>query len=380
MSVKVREKPKGSGVYWIFIDHLGKRKSKKVGRDKRMVQEIAKKIEAKLILGQFGLDTEEQRPKPSFFEYAEYWLETYVKALRRISTYERYKDILKLHVYPDLGRVPIDQIKRSDIRNLILKKSMAGVSRSTIALISVVISCLLGYAVEEELIPVNPGLGILKRLRLERRKRITIEPLTPQEVQVFLDTCFKHFRDFYEFFLCAFRSGMRLGELLALAWKDIDWSHRFIRVRRSFRRGRFDGPKTDRDRRVDMSDQLVEALQGLLKARKRQALKEGTGGEPPMTIFHRQGRPMNQEYVRLLFKHILKRAGIRQIRFHDIRHTYASQLLSQGLSPVYIKEQLGHHSIQITVDIYGHLIPNSNQGAVNLLDSPRPSATYPQPV
>ena len=68
------------------------------------------------------------------------------------------------------------------------------------------------------------------------------------------------------------------------------------------------------------------------------------------------------------FYKILAKAGLRKIRFHDIRHTFASLLLSQGESPVYVKEQLGHYSIQMTVDVYGHLIPGSNRGAVNKLD------------
>ena len=68
------------------------------------------------------------------------------------------------------------------------------------------------------------------------------------------------------------------------------------------------------------------------------------------------------------------------MRIHDIRHTYASLLLSQGESPVYVKEQLGHQSIQITVDIYGHLIPSNNRGAANRLDTPQPAATQAQPV
>jgi integrase len=79
-----------------------------------------------------------------------------------------------------------------------------------------------------------------------------------------------------------------------------------------------------------------------------------------------------------VFKRLLAKAGLREIRVHDIRHTFASLLLSKGASVVYVKEQLGHSSIQMTVDIYGHLIPGSNRHLVNGLDS-QPSATYPQP-
>jgi integrase len=77
---------------------------------------------------------------------------------------------------------------------------------------------------------------------------------------------------------------------------------------------------------------------------------------------------MEQNFVRKIHNRILRKAGIRKIRIHDLRHTYASLLLSKGESPAYVKEQLGHHSIQMTVDIYGHLIPSSNRQAVNKLD------------
>ena len=376
MGVKVRERPDGSGVYWVFIDFKGQRKAKKVGKNQKLAMDIAKKIEAKLTLEDLSLlEKDEQSTKKTFEEYATYWLEDYIKPLRRQSTYERYGDILKRHVFPTLGKRPIAEIKRFEIRNLILRKKKAKLSRSMICLIRDVISGPMGYAVDEELITGNPVTGILKRLQLERDKRITVEPMNEQEVELFLDTCHGHFREHWEFFLCAFRTGMRLGELLGLKWGDIDWNQKFIRVQRSYKRGRFDKTKTGKVRRVDMSDQLVSGLKQLLTARKKEALKSGLG-EPVETIFHRDGKPIEQNHIRRVFKRVLVKAGIREMRLHDIRHTFASLLLSRGESPVYVKEQLGHSSIKMTVDIYGHLIPSSNRGAVNRLDS----RNHPQPI
>ena len=379
MGVKVRERPQDSGVYWVMIDHQGKRKSKKIGKDKTLANKIAKKIEAKLVLGDFEMLDVPETVQPSFEEYANYWLEDYIKPLRRTSTYERYRDILKRHVFPILGKRPIDEIKRFEIRNLILKKNKAGLSKSMICLIRDVISGAMGYAVEDEIIPGNPVSGILKRLKLERNKRITVVPMSEQEVELFLGTCYRHFREYGEFFLCAFRTGMRLGELLGLKWSDVDWNQKFILVERSYKRGRFDKTKTGKARRVDMSEQLADALRQLLTKRKKEALQKGLG-EPVPCIFHRDQKPMEQNFIRRIYKRILVKAGIREMRLHDIRHTYASLLLSKGESPVYVMEQLGHSSIKITVDIYGHLIPGSNRGAVNKLDSPQQSATYTQPA
>jgi len=91
-------------------------------------------------------------------------------------------------------------------------------------------------------------------------------------------------------------------------------------------------------------------------------------GEVPALIFHRNGHPIEQNYIRRVFKRALTKAGLREIRLHDLRHTFASLLLTQKETPVYVKEQMGHSSIQITVDIYGHLIPGSNKKAVDKLD------------
>jgi len=99
MGVKIREKPNGSGEWWIFINHHGKRKSKRVG-DLVTAKEVAKKVGAKLVLQQFELNEEEANELPTLKEYSILWLDDYIKPLRRLSTYERYTDILKRHVYP----------------------------------------------------------------------------------------------------------------------------------------------------------------------------------------------------------------------------------------------------------------------------------------
>jgi integrase len=131
-----------------------------------------------------------------------------------------------------------------------------------------------------------------------------------------------------------------------------------------------------------LSEKSEAILIELLTARKRDGVRVGSL-TPLALIFQRDGEAIEQNHIRRIFKRVLTKAGIREMRIHDIRHTYASLLLSQGVSqgegPVYVKEQLCHQSIQVTVDVYGHLIPGANRGAVNSLDSPQPVETYPQP-
>ena len=375
MGVLVKERVKGE--WWIFINHKGKRKAKKIGHDKGVALEVARKIGARLTLGEFDID-EEKKEIPTFKEYSDLWLSSYIKPLRRPSTYERYQDLLERHISPIIGKIPLDQIKRANIRDLLLDLHGKGLSKSTISLMRDVISGPMAYAVDAELIPMNPTTGLIKSLHIEQDKREHLSPLTPEEVSLFLKTCDEHFREYYPFFLCAFRTGMRLGELLALQYGDVDWNGKFIEVKRSYKLGRLSPTKTGKARRVDMSDHLIETLQGLLTIRKKEGFQMGLG-EAVEGIFYRQGIPMEQNYIRRVFKRILQRAGLRDIRFHDIRHTFASLLLSDGVTPVYVKEQMGHSSIQMTVDIYGHLIPSSNRAAVNRLDT-QPNATQAQPA
>jgi Site-specific recombinase XerD len=389
MGVTVREKVPGSGVWWIFINHHGKRKSKKVGRDCRKAVEVAKKIEAKLVLGDMKIERPSQNKAPSFKAYAALWLNDYIKAIRRPSTYERYGQALQRHVYPVLGNRLITEITRGEVRNHLLRLYNGGLSKSMIRIIHACISGPMAYALDEEIIAANPITGLTKRLQLKADKE-PVEPMTREETSHFLETCKEMFPEsdhsvYYPFFLCAFRSGMRLGELLGLRLGDIDWHGRFIEVKRAYKRGYMGPTKTGKARRVDISDHLAETLNRLYKRRIEEAMEAGKGGdilgEP---VFQRDGKPMEQNFIRRVFKRILFKSGIRDMRFHTIRHTYASQLLSEGVSPVYVKEQLGHSSIQMTVDIYGRWIPNQNRDAVNRLEmSPKSmhqSAPYVHPA
>ena len=152
-----------------------------------------------------------------------------------------------------------------------------------------------------------------------------------------------------------------------MEWGDIDWIKRRMDVSKSFGRGRIERPKNGKSRWVDISDALLPVLRDLHTRRKREALTAGTG-EPMAVIFHRKGKHFHQNSIRHIFKRVLKKAGLRKIRFHDIRHTYISLLISSGAKLNYVMEQAGHHSIRMTVDRYADYIPSGETSEVNLLD------------
>ena len=129
----------------MFINHKGQRKTKKIGRDKRLANDIAKKVDARLVLGDLEI-LETKQTIPTFYEYCQLWLDDYIKQTRRATTYQRYTTVLKLHVAPILGKIPLDQIKRSDIRNALLNISKKGLSKSSVSMARNVISGTIEYA------------------------------------------------------------------------------------------------------------------------------------------------------------------------------------------------------------------------------------------
>jgi integrase len=199
------------------------------------------------------------------------------------------------------------------------------------------------------------------------KSREPVDIFTAEEVALILETCRKMRPDYYPIFLTAFRTGMRIGEVLALRWDDVNWRNRHILVQRSFRNSRLTPTKNGKSRKVDMSEQLYTELKRLYVQRKEEALKDGLG-EPVPIIFHNKGEHTSQNSVRNIWRRLLTKCGIDYRKLHTTRHTFASMLIFNGESLAYVKELMGHHSIQMTVDVYGHLLPTENRAAVNALD------------
>ena len=142
-------------------------------------------------------------------------------------------------------------------------------------------------------------------------------------------------------------------------------------------------PKSKKSRRVDMSRDLRSALLALRSERMAQAQADGKTDISDDLVFPAgAGTPIEMNnFTERVFKPLLARAGMRRIRFHDLRHTYGSMLIQAGASLAYVRDQMGHSSIQVTVDIYGHLIPGANMSFVDRLDAmalPQQSAIQPQ--
>jgi integrase len=376
MAVKVK---KWKGAWWLFIDYKGKRKAKRIGVGKpaaKAAELAAIKIQARLAEG----DTTVLGPTPAavstFAEYAERWLQG-VAALRcQPSTLEQHRLRLKVRLLPHLGSLPLTAISRERIKALVAAEYRAGSHRSpgqpitpgTVGTFMGTLTAILNSAVEDEIIPANPAARWGRVVRHDQAEVEEVEVFTPEELTRLLTVAEERYPDYYPFVLCLARTGMRIGEVLALQWADLDFTNRIILVRRSTRRGETKVTKNNKARRVDMSQQLSNVLQGWRSLQEAEAAVAGTEMNPWVFPAVRGGVAAADAFRRLVWTKILRGSKLRYRKPHTLRHTFASLLIQAGEPLTYVQRQLGHHSPAFTLAVYGHFIPRGNHRAVDRLD------------
>lgn len=374
MGVKVRERKPGE--WWIFIDHKGRRKAVKVGSE-AAAKKAAKEMEAGFAKGAV---LPSPKSKVLFKDRYDKWLRQHVGLTCEESTAHTYTVIWNNHVKDHFGNLNIDDIDGDRIREFYSKKTEEGYAKNTLKNMRNLISGVMAFSIEDKVIGINPAARTGKYLKAAKAAR-KAEFLTPEEIRLLLD---KARGIFYPFFLTAVRTGLRQGELIGLQWGDIDWNGKFLTVKRTIYKKTPKIPKYGKERKVDMSDQLLAVLRDHKKAAAAEALKKGRALSEYVFTSSRN-KPHEPSWIRKVHFNALKAAGLRQVPFHALRHSFASALIANGASLTYVKEQMGHHSIKITVDTYGHLIPGANRAEVNKLDDSgawtrNPGATRPTSV
>jgi integrase len=206
-----------------------------------------------------------------------------------------------------------------------------------------------------------------------RRAHYEIQPLSMEQSQQLLAAAKGH--PLEALFVLALTTGMRRGEILALKWQDIDFTHNTLHVRRIFTRrpgNRYieAEPKTEKSRRSIMLASLVVELLKEHRTRQLDAkLQAGDAWQDYGLVFCTSvGTPLNPNKVIDRFKTLLKKAGLPPIRFHDLRHSAATILLSMGIHPKVVQELLGHNQISMTMDIYSHVMPTMQKDAMSKLN------------
>jgi integrase len=256
MGVRLQERD-GKGWY-VIINWKGQRRTKFFGRNKALAKSFRDKIDAKLKLGCMGI---ESQAGEKIEAYAERWLER-IQHSRKASTCEDYRKLLTRDILPMLKGLDLGDVSRDKVKAVAFAGLRKGQSPKTVQNVVRCLSSLLSHAKEDGLIRENTALCPGKFLpKIAKRKHIN--PFTREEVAAFLEVVQQRVPRYYTLFLCAVRSGLRQGELLALQWQDLDYHGRFIEVQRNYARGRITTPKSGESRRVDMSRELAQAFRDL---------------------------------------------------------------------------------------------------------------------
>jgi integrase len=301
-------------------------------------------------------------------EFLEEWLETY-KTSVRLKTIRQYTQIVRQHILPYLGEIKLKELRPDQIQALYNAKLSAGASPRTVILIHSVLHRSLSMALKWGLIGRNPTDAVTR----PRKKRTEMSILTDSQVRAFLSAADQ--TRYGALFYLALNTGMRSGELFGLKWSDIDWSHRRLQVKRQLQHVPgyglvFTEPKTASGRRmIVISQNTVEKLR---KHRNQQDLDRIVTGdqwqENDLVFPTKVGTPMFPANMYKDFKNLLKKMGLPNIRFHDLRHTAATLMLQQGIHPKIVQERLGHADISMTLNTYSHVLPSMQEDAAEKLD------------
>lgn len=340
-----------------FYDQTGKRRWQTLskGTTKKEAIETLGDIEKKIRQGSFIPN----KALPLFTILADQWLASKEPNIRH-STYEQYRGHIDNHLKPFFKGLKIHQISFEAIEKFKAHSISKGVTVPTLRKILINLGAILTYAVRMRYIDFNPAREVEKpkgkSLHSDEEEMVI---LRPDEIRKLLsETTSK--KD-YVLFMTAAMTGMREGELFGLKWDDIDWFNSQIYVRRTFNHGRFYEPKSKTSRRkIDLPQDLIRELKVWKLACPI--------GELNLVFPSETGTPENA--ANMLYRRFfpaLRRAGLPRIRFHNLRHTYASLMIAQGENPKYIQSQLGHSTINMTMDTYGHLMESVNRAAANKL-------------
>jgi integrase len=302
-------------------------------------------------------------------EYLDRYLDD-ARGRLRPKPFNRAEGLARNHIKPALGRVKLGDLSPAHLRGLYAAKLGSGLSGRTVGYIHVTLGSALKQAAADGLIPRNPAAAV-KPPRMDKQE---MTPLSPADARVLLDTAREADDRWSALYVLAVSTGLRQGELLGLRWEDVDLKSATLRVRHTlqppgFPKGapaRLTPPKTRRSLRgVRLPHSAVGALlrhHEIQDAERARA--NGSWRDYGLVFPNTLGGPM--DYTNLVprhFKPLLRRAGLPDIRFHDLRHTCATLLLTKGVHPKIVSEMLGHSSVSITLDVYSHVIPGFGDAA-----------------
>ena len=274
---------------------------------------------------------------------------------RKRATIETYASCVRVQLVPFFGGSRLDRIGRREIEQFIAWMSRTGRSPKTTLNALGILHSIFEYARREGWVAANP-CTLVEKPRVDSSDP-DIRYLEREEVEALMravpdDDLGRVERRMY---LTAAMTGMRQGELLALRWRDVDWQARRVRVRRNFVRGEFGTPKSKRSSR---SVPLADRVAGELDQLHQETLY---AREDDLVFAHpHTGKPIDRSKLLKRFKAALKGAGVREVRFHDLRHTFGTHMAAQGVPMRALQEMMGHRDFKTTL-IYADYAPSARE-------------------
>lgn len=301
--------------------------------------------------------------------FLESWMRDVQEPRLSPATYQTYEGYIRNHIVPALGSKPLGQLTASDLREFLGAKSREGKSAATVKQIHAIIRSALQHAMREDLVPRN----VAKLVVVSNPARQEVEPLTPVEAKQLLRAAKGH--DWEALWTLYIGLGLRRGEALGLRWGDVDLENGRLRVVQSLQRSRGElrlkSPKTDTSRRrVVVPSFCIDALRRHQSSERVKLASLGLPIDPTTLVFTSQaGTPIEPRNVNRAFEALLKKAKLRRVKLHDLRHTCASLLLAEGVAPRVVMELLGHSAIAVTMNTYSHVIPALQDESAQRMDA-----------
>jgi integrase len=302
--------------------------------------------------------------------FLEDWLSEVVRLSVRPRTYVSYRYIVRLHLSPSLGHLPLAALSPADVQAFLNAKSAAGLSPRTVAYLRGVLRQALGHAERMDLV----GRNVARLARPPRIPRCPVSPLTVEQARTFLAAIRGDRLE--ALYLVALGCGLRQGEILGLRWSDVDLDAGTLTVRQAL--ARIEGqlvlvePKSATSRRVVPLPALVRDALAAHRVRQDQEclpLRPEPGDVFADLVFTTTlGTPLDGISVTRRFQRTLRAAGLPHQRFHDLRHACASLLLAQGVPARVVMETLGHSEISLTLNTYSHVLPSLGREAAERMD------------
>ena len=386
---------RGDGRYNIkWYDVNGERRT---GSAKTLT-EAKEKLQRNVSDAERGIDT--TQGKMRLADWLDTWLESYAKPVVGQSTYANYYSTIHRHIKPYFGNMALRDVTTLQIQKFYGYLSTAeradgktgALSANSIRKIHMMFKMVLGRALANGLIPRNPALDVkLPKIRPQEMRVFSMdEQKSLEKVALESDN-----RNAFGVYLTV-NTGLRLGELLGLQWKDIDWGHNEIVVRRTLgRRVAFGEDGTPKGteivigdtktfssrRKVPFTIGILIKLKEFYKKQEWAKRQAGDAYKDDGFLFASDlGKHYEPRYYEELFYSLVEQAGLEKANFHCLRHTFATRCIEAGMDIYVVSKLLGHTNPTTTLNRYGHLLPDHRAASIEKLESYMEQESKPEPA